>query len=496
MGIDASIPLAAGNIQGSDPNQLMSMLQFATQVKQQRAAADKQNALLQIFADPNNVDETTGGLKPEANRKVLAVDPVMGMKLQDNALDAKVKKAQLDSEETEAGRKKWEFGSSVAGAAVDAYEEVKNKGGSDADAISAAEETRNSLIKNNGGILHNDDKDRMLGTPIGDISEIKRFASTNKDWTNLRHQAKTEENADRRADQMDQREINREADADKRFQLQMKHDSQMQFNADRRFEQMMNQNAPPDMNDPADKQYIESIANYKVRPPSASRNPMVRQGIVKAALAVNPDYDETKFDMRQKAQRDFGTGKQGDTARSLNVSVAHLDTLRELGNALDNGDVKLINAVKQRWQEEFGTPAPTNFDTAKAIVADEVAKGVIGGASAQSDRDKLAESLRRERGHQAINGAIDTFQTLLGGQLGGLRKQYERTTGAKDFDKSFLDERTVKALEGRENNHAPAAAPHAAEVKAVASKAEYDALPKGAVYSKPGDPPGSHRVKQ
>ena len=190
------------------------------------------------------------------------------------------------------------------------------------------------------------------------------------------------------------------------------------------------------------------------------------------ATAEDMENFAANYGEKIKATRDFGTGKQGDTARSLNVSVSHLDTLRELGRALDNGDVTRINAAKQRFAEEFGVPAPTNFDTAKSIVADEVAKGVIGGSTAQNDRETLAAALRRERSFKATEGSIDTFQKLLGGQLGGLRQQYERTTGNKDFDQAFLSPSTRKALEKD-----PKAVP------VVSTQEEYDALPSGAIYT-------------
>jgi hypothetical protein len=204
-----------------------------------------------------------------------------------------------------------------------------------------------------------------------------------------------------------------------------------------------------DLSDPADLSVAKAWATYKARLPSAGRNPMQRKAALAAALKLNPEYNEAKYDQVQKAMRDFGTGRQGDIARSLNVSVAHLETLRELGRALQNGDVNAINAAKQSWQEAFGTAAPTNFDTAKAIVADEVAKGVIGGTTAQSDRQTLAESLLRSRSPDQINGAIDTFQDLLGGQLGGLRDQHKRTTTLDNFDEEFLSDRTRKALGSR-----------------------------------------------
>lgn len=158
-------------------------------------------------------------------------------------------------------------------------------------------------------------------------------------------------------------------------------------------------------------------------------------------------HNQQTFQAGTKAVQAFDTGKQGDTTRSLNVSVAHLNTLKELGTALQNGNVSLINAAKQKFAEQFGVPAPTNFDAARAIVADEVAKGVIGGQTAQADREALAASLQRNRSPQAINGAINTFQNLLAGQLHGLRQQYKSSTGRDDFNDKLFPE-TISVLEG------------------------------------------------
>lgn len=166
------------------------------------------------------------------------------------------------------------------------------------------------------------------------------------------------------------------------------------------------------------------IAKYQSPMNTTGRSAVLNSLIMQEVLKQNPDYRAQNFNTSNKTQAAFGTGKQGDTVRSLNVSISHLQTLRELGAALQNGDVNVINAARQKFAEQFGVPAPTNFDTAKSIVADEVAKGVIGGQSAQSDRETLAASLRRERSPQAINGAINTFQELLAGQMRGLKEQF------------------------------------------------------------------------
>lgn len=196
--------------------------------------------------------------------------------------------------------------------------------------------------------------------------------------------------------------------------------------------------------------YLEGIADYKIAPPrSSGRNIGATSSVLNAVMQINPNYSDTKYYAGRQAQAAFGTGPLGNTIRSLNVAVSHLDTLKALGDALQNGDVNMINAARQLWTEQFGGAAPTNFDAAKAIVADEIAKGVVGGANAQSDRETLASSILKERSMAQIGGAIDTFERLLGGQLGGLRQQWARTVpGANegDFDQYFLNSRTRNAL--------------------------------------------------
>lgn len=191
-------------------------------------------------------------------------------------------------------------------------------------------------------------------------------------------------------------------------------------------------------------EYINALANYKVAPPSP-RSPG-RDTVIAAAMKVNPNYDEKRYNMANRALGSFTSGPQGNTVRSLNVSVAHLEALRDLGVALQNGDTQAFNSIAQEFAQQTGVAAPSNFDAAKSIVADEVAKGVIGGQTAQADREKLAESIRRSSSPAQIEGAITTFQRLLAGQLGGLRHQYETATGAKDFEQ-MLNPETRRVLE-------------------------------------------------
>lgn len=237
---------------------------------------------------------------------------------------------------------------------------------------------------------------------------------------------------------------------------------------------------------------VQYFLQYGKLPPTA-RSPALQAGIMAAASDRLSAQGKTMADVIQTAQTNtaagqtltaFDKGKQGDTVRSLNVSVQHLDTLRELGAALKNGDINLINAARQKFAEAFGVAAPTNWDAAKAIVADEVAKGVIGGQTAQSDRETLAATLKNSRSPEQAEGAINTFQDLLGGQLRGLRQQYKSGTGRDDFNTKLFPE-TVNRLDPPKK--AAPADPRNLPRKAavVNSDADYNALPSGTVFTGP-----------
>lgn len=134
------------------------------------------------------------------------------------------------------------------------------------------------------------------------------------------------------------------------------------------------------------------------------------------------------------ASKAFATGKQGDVVKSLNVGISHLDALQTYAEALDNGNVQLLNQAKQAVSTQLGGAAPTNFNAAKQIVADEVVKAIIGGGGGVGDRDKAQSIITSASSPGQLAGAIKTVKTLMAGQLHGLRLQYKNSVGLDDFE--------------------------------------------------------------
>lgn len=187
---------------------------------------------------------------------------------------------------------------------------------------------------------------------------------------------------------------------------------------------------PPDV-----QAYIKKIADYEVDPRTTSIKGGHREQVMSAVAQYDPTYDQNNFGSRAKAIRDFATGTQGNAVRSFDVAIDHLDTLQKYSDALKSGDTRLINSIRNKWLTETGSPLPTNVQAVAPIVGAEVSKAIIGSNNALADREELRKPLQIANSPEQISGAIQGYKGLMAGQLKGLKKQYEDTTGKKDFDK-------------------------------------------------------------
>lgn len=169
---------------------------------------------------------------------------------------------------------------------------------------------------------------------------------------------------------------------------------------------------------------------------ASPRGQMIMSEVTKA----NPNYDVKDFHAADQAVKAFASGKQGNTVRSFNVALSHLDTLDRAADALNNGDMKAMNAVSQAIASQTGQAAPTNFDAVKKIVGDEIVKAIVGSGGGVADREEASKTIARTNSPAQLKGVIGQYKELMRGQLGGLRQQYEVSTGRKDFDRLLSEQ--------------------------------------------------------
>jgi hypothetical protein len=218
--------------------------------------------------------------------------------------------------------------------------------------------------------------------------------------------------------------------------------SQQDFNARRTLMTTRAPNMYSDAGNSGDTGDVaKMIANYQIAPPSPMRMATPQgKALLAQVLKVNPDYAAEEFGSRSKAYKDFASGKQGDQVRAFNVGISHLNTASELADALNNTNSPIFNKIANTFAQQTGEAAPTNFDTAKQVVKGEIVKAVVGGQASQHDREEALAGVDRASSPAQLKGAIQTAQKLMGGQLGGIKRQYEQTTGRKDFERLLSED--------------------------------------------------------
>lgn len=179
------------------------------------------------------------------------------------------------------------------------------------------------------------------------------------------------------------------------------------------------------------------------------------QAIMARVMEINPSYDAGDYLAKNQALKAFSTGKEGASLRSFNVAVDHLNTLGELADNLDNGNVQAFNKVGNYFAQQTGSAAPTNFDAVKGIVAKEVVKAIVAGGGGVGEREELAHLLDNAKSPAQLKGVIGHYLDLMDAQRAGLLDQYQRTTGRTDGDTTFAAQRHGKPAGGA----APAAMP-------------------------------------
>lgn len=248
------------------------------------------------------------------------------------------------------------------------------------------------------------------------------------------------------------------------------------------------------MTDPASRESMATgIASYQLSP--LTNFALTKPGgpeTMARALQLNPDYQESRYPEVNKGMSAFGSGKQGDIVRSINVGVQHLDVIDQAGAALGNTDVRAVNSLKNAFQQQFGASAPTTFDGLKQIVGTEIEKAVAGGIGSASDRDRLMKALDGANSPAQLKSITDGFRGLMIGQLSGLKTQYEDATGFKSGPFAFegkLVPATVRGLGLRSDGPPTPAAP---DWKGAADGTRFQQ--GGVTYIKQGDDPSQWKA--
>jgi len=196
---------------------------------------------------------------------------------------------------------------------------------------------------------------------------------------------------------------------------------------------------------PADRIIAEKMSRgEEALPTGQGANNTRAQMLARAAHEMNPSLDPTWYGQHKKTEDAFNTGKQGDTVRSMNVAIDHMDTLRDKIKKLPTGQYPAINDIITSFSRGIGDPRINSYDAAAGLIAAEVTKAIVANGGTGDERAEKEKLLAVRNNPEALRGVLDSYTKLLGGQMRGLKDQYTAGRGS-DFE-SKVNPRTAQAM--------------------------------------------------
>lgn len=500
--VNASIPLAA-NTQGIDVGKMMSLADMAQQMRQRQTQVQKQNALSGMLSDAQSYDPQ-GNLTPAAQRSMNAFSPQFAMQYKQQQIEDHVNQAKLKAAGDDVAMRKLEFNGTVADASEKAREDAIKAGKSPQDALAVATKVRNEMICQSGGILSNEEAESIRGhaydpdvagvlkrSKPGEIQEERLAAQEEKQTEankiaqgNLRVKERQEAERER-----NDRAIQERILAAVSAKGSGKAPAGFEWDPDHPDTLRTIKGGPkdPDSKKPwsgREKVYTERILGSANQAATAIQN--ITELPVEASTGIlgigghsggslfGASFGALKNSMSSQETQDYNVmlaGVKRNLAAIETMGLAPAGALTESMSSLemrpgDSHMTKLRKLAEMRQIVEKGMdvpladPAiPPEIKSLATKVVDTVTKAV---PYTQEDVTKLQRS-----GEKNPDMTLEELIKKRGLAAGKADAVAPKSAGKSDVS-----------------------------IKAVSSKAEYDGLPSGAQYSKPGDPPGSHRVKQ
>lgn len=474
----------------------------AQQIAATQANAAPRNAMLnlqlqqaqrtqEVFADPENMTPS-GELTIAGQRKLFQADPQAGMEYRKNQMQVVQNQQRQQIVNSELFGKKLDMTTDVNGAALDIYDEAIRGGKPEPEARTLAQRsfTEGMDRVRKSGLFSEAEQAQLK--PGFDPDAARSYTQASKEWRDSRRKdinptpaARAEADAETIANQQiadKQKELGRPLTPAEQAGIRQtaRNAPKVELQSDKDKLKLLD----PDVAENVARQWVATgnpnvLAGFR-------RSPQLLGQIEKAILQEQTAQNLTprdiamrglQFDAARQGIKSFeGGGKLEPVVRSLSVGTDHLGTLEETVAALRNGNMQLFNRLGNAYAKQTGQTAPTDFETVKRIVGDEIVKAVTGSAGALGDREAAAEVISSSNSPQQLHAAIGRYQQLMAGQLGGLRDTYNRLETGQDFDTRFLSKAAQEQLAKHGGGSGKPAAP-AGAASQTAEKSPYPEFP-------------------
>lgn len=182
--------------------------------------------------------------------------------------------------------------------------------------------------------------------------------------------------------------------------------------------------------DPNIANQVKALAEGRLQFPSgfALKSPYW-QKMLQLVAQYDPSFDAVEYNARARARTDATSGKLAQNNNALNTGIGHVWQLAQAVDALHNGNIQSVNALRNWWSAEFGGTAPTNFDAIRDRVAPEITKIWRGAGGAESDIKRDISTLSSAKSPAQLYGALAEIAGLMESKIEANKAQYSNIMG-------------------------------------------------------------------
>jgi hypothetical protein len=178
----------------------------------------------------------------------------------------------------------------------------------------------------------------------------------------------------------------------------------------------------------ATQNVVKGLTDYTMDPSKLSARQGQREAYIAQAKQVDPNYDPSKFQIRQGLKKDIASGPTSNNIVAIGQTINHMGTYKELMDAVANGDVQTTNQLVNRVKQEFGRPDITSAQFAQQAVATELMRTFRQVNADAQEVKRFEDQLGAARNSPAQTaGVLKTGAKLLVGRLDELNQKYDRT---------------------------------------------------------------------
>lgn len=156
------------------------------------------------------------------------------------------------------------------------------------------------------------------------------------------------------------------------------------------------------------------------------------QRMVAMLSQYDPQFDAVNYNARHRTRQDFTAGRSAQNLTSFNTTIAHLDTLEQSIDGLNNSGFRswnrLANAVSAETNPRFAA-AMQKFNAARTAVTDELTRAFRGTGGNVHDIVQWERNINAADSPEALRAVVRQAVELLHGRVAAVGDQYNRGMG-------------------------------------------------------------------